>query len=88
MFHVYCVCVCVCVCVCFIFTASNMNSTTCRKDFYRDKFGYCKPHCGRWKAYPQMTQTVSDAFIILSAAGGIIAAIIVITLAYLRHKTV
>jgi len=35
-----------------------------------------------------MTQTVSDAFIILSAAGGIIAAIIVITLAYLRHKTV
>ena len=71
----------------FVFTVSNFNCSTsgCRKDFYPD--GYCRPHCGRWKAYPPTTQTVSDAFV-MSAAGGIVAAVIVITLAYFRHKTV
>ena len=75
----------------FFFTVSNLNCSTivCREDFYLDEtVGYCRPHCGRWKAYPPRTQTVSDAFVIMSAAGGIIAAVIVITLAYFRHKSV
>jgi len=75
----------------FLSTVSDWNYTTivCREDFYCDKtLGYCRPHCGRWKAYSPTTQTVLDAFIILSAAGGIIAAVTVITLAYFRHKKV
>ena len=75
----------------FLSTVSDLNYTTtvCREDFYCDEaVGYCRPHCGRWKAYSPTAQTVQDAFIIMSAAGGIIAAVLVITLAYFRHKKV
>ena len=67
-----------------------MNCTiVCREDFYLDEVvGYCRPHCGRWKAYPPTAQTVQDAFVIMSAAGGIVAAILVITLAFFRHRKV
>ena len=44
--------------------------------------------CGRWKIYSSTIQAVSDAFIIMSATGGIIAAIAVIILAFFRHKKV
>ena len=75
----------------FLSTVSDLNYTTtvCREDFYCDEaVGYCRPHCGRWKAYSPTTQTVQDSFIIMSAAGGIIAAVLVIILAYFRHKKV
>ena len=82
--------ICLCHTMIILSTVSDLNCTTvCLEDFYLDEtVGYCRPHCGRWKAYPPTTQTVQDAFVIMSAAGGIIAAIIVITLAYFRHKNV
>ena len=72
----------------FFLTVSNMNCTiVCREDFYLDEtVGYCRPHCGRWKAYSPTDQTVQDSFIIMSAAGAIIAVVILITLAFFRHK--
>ena len=47
----------------FSLTVSNMNCTiVCREDFYLDEtVGYCRPHCGRWKAYSPTAQTVQDS---------------------------
>ena len=72
------------------FTVSDVNCTiTCNEDFYLDEaVGYCRPHCGRWEAYPSTLQPVRDALVIISAACGIIAGIAVIVLAYFRHRTV
>jgi len=69
---------------------SEVNCTIkCHEDFYLDEsIGYCRPHCGRWKLYSSTIQAVSDAFIIISATSGIMAAIAVIILAYFRHKKV
>jgi len=62
---------------------------TCHEDFYLDKaVGYCRPHCGRWEAYPSTLQPVRDALVIISAACGIIAGIAVVVLAYFRHRKV
>ena len=64
---------------------TDVGSLECHDGFYVNAMS-CLPRCDTWEQHPHSTIVITDVFVLLSAAIGLIAGVAVLVIAYIRRK--